>query len=75
VGGTPYSAKDASTFISLNVIDLLVGDSLNRAAFSPILRSNLLTTLRNNDVSGKVNASGVRECFGQVSRDADIVFV
>jgi hypothetical protein len=26
---------------------------------SAILRSNLLTTLINNDVSGKVNASGV----------------
>ena len=37
-------------------------------SLASILRSNLLTTLINNDVSGKVNASGVRERFGQISR-------
>ena len=37
------------------------------------MRSNLLTTLI-NDVTGKVNASGVREGFGRISRDADSRF-
>ena len=34
-------------------------------SLSSILRSKLLTTLINNDVSGKVNARGLRESFGQ----------
>jgi hypothetical protein len=33
-------------------------------SLSSILRSELLTTLINNDVWGKVNADGVRESFG-----------
>jgi hypothetical protein len=33
-------------------------------SLSSILRSELLTTLINNDVWGKVNAGGVRESFG-----------
>lgn len=37
-------------------------------SLSPILRSNLLTTLINNDVSLKVNAGGVRERLGQIYR-------
>jgi len=48
---------------------------IEERSLSSILRSNLLTTLINNDVSGKVNAGGVRECFGQISRDADVVCV
>jgi hypothetical protein len=35
-------------------------------SLSSILRSKLLTTLINNDVSGKVNASGLGACFGQI---------
>jgi hypothetical protein len=35
-------------------------------SLSSILRSNLLTTLINNDLSGKVNARGLRESFGQI---------
>jgi hypothetical protein len=34
-------------------------------SLSSILRSKLLTTSINNDVSGKVNARGLRESFGQ----------
>jgi hypothetical protein len=33
---------------------------MEERSLSSILRSNLLTTLINNDVSGKVNASGAR---------------
>jgi hypothetical protein len=44
-------------------------------SLSTILRSNLLTALINNDVSGKVNASGVPERFRQISRDGDVVCV
>ena len=39
--------------------------SVEERSFSSILRSKLLTTLINNDVSGKVNARGLRESFGQ----------
>jgi len=39
-------------------------------SLSSILRSELPTTLINNDVSGKVNARGLRESFGQNWRDA-----
>jgi hypothetical protein len=35
-------------------------------SLSSILRSKLLTILINNDVSGKVNARGLRESFGQI---------
>jgi hypothetical protein len=43
-------------------------------SLSSILRSNLLTILINNDVSGKVNASGVREGFVQISLDAVVTY-
>jgi hypothetical protein len=46
---------------------------MEERSLSSILRSNLLTTLTNNDVSGKVNANGVREGFGQISRNEDVV--
>jgi len=39
-------------------------------SLSSILRATLLTTLINNEVSGKVNARGVPESFARVSRDA-----
>ena len=35
-------------------------------SLSSILRSKLLNTLINNDVSGIVNARGLRESFGQI---------
>ena len=37
-------------------------------SLSSILRSNLLTTLINNDVSGKVNASGRESAFDKFTR-------
>jgi hypothetical protein len=43
---------------------------VNERSLSSILRSELLTILINNDVTGKVNASGVLEFFGQISRDS-----
>ena len=46
---------------------------MEERSLSSILRSNLVTTLTNNDVSGKVNASGVGEGFGQISRNAGVV--
>ena len=42
---------------------------VNERSLSSILRSELLTTLISNDVTEKVNASGVLEFFGQISRD------
>jgi hypothetical protein len=41
-------------------------------SLSSILRSELLTTLINNDVSGKVNARGLRKSFGQIRHDAGV---
>jgi hypothetical protein len=41
-------------------------------SLSSILRFELLTTLINNDVSGKVNVRGLRKSFGQIRRDAGV---
>ncbi len=72
VGGTTHSAKDDRNCISLSVIDLLPMRRLDERSLPSILRSKLLTALLNNDVSGKVNARGLRESFGQIWRDADV---
>ena len=45
---------------------------LDECSLPSILRSKLLTALLNNDISGKVNARGLRESFGQIWRDADV---
>jgi hypothetical protein len=57
---------------------------IEERSLSLILRSNLLTTLRNNDLSGKVNARGLRSpldnfdamqmCFASRSAEKKAVF-
>jgi hypothetical protein len=42
-------------------------------SLSSILRSNLLTTLINNDVSGKVNASGCASASDNFGAAADVI--
>jgi hypothetical protein len=42
-------------------------------SLSSILRSNLLTALINNDVSGKVNASGCGTTLDKFGADADVI--
>jgi hypothetical protein len=66
VGGGTHSANDARSCISLNPNPFTPMRLVEERSLSSILRSNLLTTFINNDVSGKVNASGLRECFGQI---------
>jgi hypothetical protein len=41
-------------------------------SLSSILRSELLTTLMNSDVSGKVNAGGCAGAFGKFHTIADV---
>ncbi len=57
MGGNNALGEGRLSFISLIVIDLLLC-GVEERSLSSILRSKLLTTLINNDVSGKVNASG-----------------
>jgi hypothetical protein len=44
-------------------------------SLSSILRSKLLTTLINNDVSGKVNASGFGSASDKICADTDVLGV
>jgi hypothetical protein len=51
---------------------LLLGDSLEERSLSSILRSKLLTTLINNDVSGKLNAGGRVSTVDKFQAIADV---
>lgn len=83
MGGNNTLVEGCPSFISLSVIDLLLCDSSKSAAFS-ILRSELLTTVINNDVSGKVNAracaspldkfAAMQMCFASGSAERKAVF-
>jgi hypothetical protein len=58
VGGNNPLGEGRLSFISLNIGDLLLCDAVEERSLLSILRSELLTTLVNNDVSGKVNSVG-----------------
>jgi hypothetical protein len=50
----------------LIVIDLLLMRRVEERSLSSILRSDLLTALLNNDVSGTVMPGALRKSFGQI---------
>jgi hypothetical protein len=58
VGGRTQPANDARSCISLNPNPFTAMRVVEERSLSSILRSKLLTTLINNDVSGKVNVRG-----------------
>jgi hypothetical protein len=64
----PTSVQQVEIFPELHLIEcprLAAMRRVEERSLSSILRSKLLTTLINDDVSGKVNARGLSEGFGQ----------
>jgi len=66
VGGNNALGEERLRSISVDCHRFAATRRVEERSLSSILRSELLTTLINNDVSGKVNARGLGESFGQV---------
>ena len=65
VGGNDALGEERPSFILIECHRFAAMRRVEERSLSSILRSKLLTTLISNDVSGRVNARGLREFFGQ----------